>query len=137
MTDELHALSLRYARGCDRRDFEGVASLFAEDGRLVLVDRDIVLEGRAAIAERLEVLKRWRVTTHFVGNYLSEVDGDEGTGETYCLAHHLYDDRIYVMSIRYLDRYTRTVEGWRFAERALHVDWSEDRPFSPPDDRRR
>lgn len=32
----------------------------------------------------------------------------------------------------YLDRYVRTDDGWRIAQRRVNVDWQEDRPASPP-----
>ena len=34
----------------------------------------------------------------------------------------------YVMAIRYQDRFVRTDGGWRFRERVLATDWTEDRP---------
>jgi hypothetical protein len=34
----------------------------------------------------------------------------------------------HVMHIRYLDRYRRTADGWRFAERETNVDWTVDQP---------
>ncbi|WP_238019292.1 nuclear transport factor 2 family protein [Dactylosporangium sp. AC04546] len=123
-SEAVRRLALEYARGCDRRDAAGVAALFTPDGRLAR-EPDLDVRGRAAIAERIAALSRYRVTTHFVGNHL--VDGDRG--EVYCMAYHLYDDRVFVMSIRYQDRYAETDEGWRFAERVLIVDWTEDRPL--------
>jgi hypothetical protein len=35
------------------------------------------------------------------------------------------------MSIRYLDRFVRGVDGWRFAERRLIMDWTDKRPSQP------
>lgn len=38
-------------------------------------------------------------------------------------------ERVYVMHIRYDDRYRRVGGGWRIAERRLHVLWDEDHPL--------
>jgi hypothetical protein len=47
------------------------------------------------------------------------------------MAHHLgYEGvptRSRVDSIRYLDRYRRGPDGWRFVERRLCFDWTEIR----------
>jgi hypothetical protein len=32
-----------------------------------------------------------------------------------------------VMAVRYTDTYARHPDGWRFAERELHLDWRQDR----------
>ena len=34
------------------------------------------------------------------------------------------------MSIRYLDRYLRVDGIWKFEERRLAVDWTDDRPIT-------
>jgi hypothetical protein len=136
-----------YARGCDRRESLAVAGLFTEDGRLVQHREGAEADppasdtrGRAAIAELIEGLGRFEVTTHFLGQQSLTFDGDTAQGETYCLAHHLYrrdgERRNRVMSIRYLDRYRREGPGWRFTERRLAVDWVEDRPLRPDRDQR-
>ena len=79
-------------------------------------------------------MQRYVATTHFIGNHRVELAGDTATGETYCLAHHIYDDgserRMLVWSIRYQDRYVRQEGAWRFAQRRLLVDWQDDRPMT-------
>jgi hypothetical protein len=42
---------------------------------------------------------------------------------------HLSD---YAMAIRYLDTYERTTDGWRIAQRHLHLEFTEERPVSGP-----
>jgi hypothetical protein len=127
-----------YARSADRRESATAAGCFTDDGRLLIFregDGDTPTTertGHAQIAEAMDGLSRWQVTMHMVGQHTSWLDGDSATGETYCLAHHLYErdgvrmDR--VMHIRYLDQYRRTPDGWRIAERHLHEDWVEYRP---------
>ena len=36
-----------------------------------------------------------------------------------------------VASLRYLDTFVKTHDGWLFAERNLILDWSETRPSTP------
>jgi hypothetical protein len=64
------------------------------------------------------------------------LDGDRATGESYCIAHHLYEvdgqRTLMKASIRYLDQFARQSDGsWLFAERKLMVDWTETRPSNP------
>jgi hypothetical protein len=57
-----------------------------------------------------------------------------GTGETYCLAHHVTVDggkrRLMIASLRYLDTFMENNGAWIFAERRLYVDWIDERPLS-------
>lgn len=126
-----------YARRVDRRDAQAVAALFTADGRLVsrlhgaADDAPIVRRGRDEIAGALVAgLERYISTTHVVGGQVVDIDGDGATGDTVCLAHHLYDAagvrRMLVMAVRYTDRYARQAGGWAFAERQLRLDWRED-----------
>jgi hypothetical protein len=61
------------------------------------------------------------------------IDGDTARGETYCLAHHLYDHEGQpynrVMAIRYLDTFRRQSSRWQIADRRLVIDWIEYRPM--------
>jgi hypothetical protein len=143
MTDEeidarhdLRDLAERYARGADRRRPNDVADLFLPDGRLLIYTGDPTdggtlnsdLQGREAIATAMTRLSRYRVTFHMLGQqHVDELDlvKGEASAETYCLAHHLSGEptRNRVMAIRYLDRFRRSEEGWRIAERRLAVDW--------------
>ncbi len=126
-----------YAHHVDRGDAEAVAALFTADGRLVSALHNaadgapIVRRGRDAIAAALIAgLDRYVTTTHVVGGQVVTIDGDEATGGTVCLAHHVYDNvggrRMLVMAVRYTDTFVRQPGGWAFAERQLHLDWRHD-----------
>jgi hypothetical protein len=136
----LRALVDSYAFHVDHRHTEVVASLFTADGRLVSrlhkegAEAPIVRVGRSEIAAALVAgLDRYLGTTHIVGGQVVEIDGDTATGNTVCLAHHVYEkagvSRMLVMAVRYTDIYARQPEGWGFAERQLQLDWREDRPM--------
>jgi hypothetical protein len=135
-------LAAKYARAVDRRDFELLESLFTRDARLAVHYGDPAkvaarneMRGVERIVAGIRTIDRYRATTHFVGNQTVEIAGDEARAETYCLAHHLHqrDGRWFdhVMSIRYADRCVRESGRWKFAERVLAVDWTEDRPAEP------
>lgn len=145
MTDHVtDRLALRelvetYAHGADRRKPDVVAAQFHPEGRLVVHMQPgadpAVRTGREQIAKAMTGLERYVATQHLVANQLVTVDGDRAEGETYCTAHHIYDDeagvrRDKVMYIRYLDAYVRTAEGWRIETRTLHCDWVQDLPLT-------
>jgi len=147
MTDELaDRLAIRelvdaYARCADRRDADGQKSLFTEDTRFVVYmegdgsEPTQELAGREALTPVFENLNTYAATTHFNGQSTIALDGDGATGESYCLAHHLYTDagerKLMVASLRYHDTFVKLDGVWRFAERKLYVDWTETRPSRP------
>lgn len=130
----MRALVESYAHLVDRRDGPGLADLFSEDGVLVVPDVRHALEpthevrGREAIAEGLEVMRRFDVTMHAVVGQVLEIDGDRATGVVACLAHHVRNSTDTVWFLNYHDSYVRTAGDWRFARRELWVDWIEERP---------
>jgi SnoaL-like domain len=94
------------------------------------------LRGRESLAPVFENLSTYQITTHFNGQSTVVLDGDRATGESYCIAHHLYEvdgqRTLMIASIRYLDQFARQSDGsWLFAERKLMVDWTETRPSNP------
>ncbi|WP_231579220.1 nuclear transport factor 2 family protein, partial [Microbacterium oxydans] len=95
---------------------------------------------RAADPDRLaatftDLISRYVTTTYLNGQSTIALDGDTAAGETYCLALHvLYEggERVLLtMSIRYLDTFARTDEGWLIQDRQLIFDWTDRRPSAP------
>jgi hypothetical protein len=90
-----------------------------------------VLTGRAELEAAFEALRTYEATTHFNGQHTVTVDGDRASGETYCLAYHLWTSSgqrtLMIMSIRYLDAFVRQDGQWLFAERRLITDWTDRR----------
>jgi SnoaL-like domain len=114
------------------------AGLFTEDGRVTVymgepdtTEAVQVLTGRAELADAFAALRNYEATTHFNGQHTVTLDGDRATGETYCLAYHLWtsDEQrtLMIMSIRYLDAFVRRDGQWLFAERRLITDWTDRR----------
>jgi SnoaL-like domain len=130
-----------YAHCADRRDAKGQMSLFTADTHFVVYmnAKDPTpsqeLHSREALAPVFAELNQYVATMHFVGqSTIFTLTGDRGTGETYCLAHHVTADsgsrRLMVASLRYFDRFVKMDGVWLFAERQLYVDWLEERGLS-------
>jgi ketosteroid isomerase-like protein len=130
-----------YAHCADRRDAKGQMSLFTPDTHFVVYMNakdpkpSQELHSREALAPVFADLNKYAATMHFVGQstILSLAD-DRGTGEAYCLAHHLTVDgdkrRLMIAALRYYDTFTKIGGAWLFAERQLYVDWLEERALS-------
>ena len=130
-----------YAHCADRRDAKGQMALFTEDTHFVVYmnAKDPTpsqeLHSREALAAVFAELNQYDATTHFVGqSTVFTLDDRRGTGETYCLAHHVTVDggrrRLMVASLRYLDTFVKLHGAWLFLERLLYVDWLEHREMS-------
>src|SRR5579871_4636964 len=130
-----------YAHCADRRDAKGQMALFIEDAHFVVYMNakdptpSMDLHSREALAPVFADLNKYDATTHFVGqSTIFTLAGDRGTGEAYCLAHHVTDDggkrRLMVASLRYLDTFAKVDGAWLFAERRLYVDWIDERALS-------
>ena len=145
-TDAADRLAIRelieaYAHCADRRDAQGQMSLFTADTHFVVFmsAKDPApsqeLHSREALAPVFAELNKYDATTHFIGQTtIITLANDRGTGETYCLAHHVtvVDEkrRLMVASLRYRDTFVKTDGAWLFAERLLYVDWLEERTLS-------
>ena len=145
-TEQADRLAIRelvdaYAHCADRRDAEGQKSLFTEDTHFrVYMDGQgseptQVLDGREALTPVFDDLNRYQATMHFNGQITIALDGDHATGESYCIAHHLFTDdgerKLMVAWLRYGDTFVKLNDAWLFAQRNLYVDWTETRPSHP------
>ena len=130
-----------YAHGADRRDAKGQMSLFTTNAHFVVYmdARDPKpsqeLHSREALAPVFADLNKYVATMHFVGqSTILTLTADRGTGEAYCLAHHLTIDGekrlLMIAALRYYDTFVKVDGAWLFAERLLYVDWIEERVLS-------
>jgi ketosteroid isomerase-like protein len=145
-TEQADRLAIRdlvdaYAHCADRRDAEGQKSLFTEDTHFVVYmdgqdsEPTQVLDGRKALTPVFDDLNRYQATMHFNGQSTIALDGDGATGESYCIAHHLFTEngerKLMVAWLRYGDTFVKIDGAWLFAQRNLYVDWTETRPSHP------
>ena len=122
-------LVMRYCRGVDRRDFALVRALYWDDA----VDRHgTMFEGGADafVAWLPTIMAQFELTVHRVTNSVFAFDGNRAEGEHYAVAYHRTHPpqrREIVIGGRFLDRYERRGEVWKFAERRLAFDHGEAR----------
>lgn len=127
-----------YAHCADRRDAVGQMALFTADTHFVVYMEAVdptpsqEVHSRDALAPVFAFVDRYAATMHFIGqSTVLTLTDDQGTGEVYCLAHHLSvegdERRLMIVAIRYADSYVKRDGAWLFAERLLYVDWQEER----------
>jgi SnoaL-like domain len=130
-----------YAHCADRRDAKGQMSLFTADTHFVVYmnAKDPTpsqeLHSREALAPVFADLNQYAATMQFLGQTtILTLTGDRGTGETYCMPHHLTIDdksrRLMIAALRYVDTFVKMAGIWLFEERLLYVDWLEERAMS-------
>ena len=132
-----------YAHNADRRLSKDQAELFTEDAVVDVYQGDPEktkpvqsLRGRSELEKGFrESLSQYDVTMHFNGQSILRLQGERATGETYCKAHHFWNENgrrmILVMGIRYEDTLVRRGGNWSFSYRKLIIDWADKRSSDP------
>jgi hypothetical protein len=130
-----------YAQCADRRLAEEQKALFTQDTHFVVymggqgTEPTQVIDGREGLTPVFQDLNRYETTQHFNGQSTIELDGDRATGETYCIAHHLFTEsgerKLMLAHLRYGDTFIKLGGVWLFAARDLYVDWIETKPSHP------
>jgi len=122
-----------YAHCADRRDANGQMALFTKNAHFLVYMNakdpkpSQELHSREALAPVFADLNKYDATMHFLGQTtVLTLTGDRGTGETYCMPHHLTIDgekrRLMIAALRYYDTFEKVDGAWLFAERLLYVD---------------
>jgi SnoaL-like domain len=126
-----------YAHCADRRDADGQKALFTADTHFVVYMNGVGTEptedlrGREQLTPVFAALRQYEVTMHFNGQSTVTFDGSGATGESYCIAHHVYSAdgarKIMLAYIRYMDTFAKEEGAWLFAERRLYLEFSDTR----------
>jgi ketosteroid isomerase-like protein len=129
---EIEALRGEFTDAAMMRDRPRLASLFTPDGVLRMPNIPVEQVGREEIragGERLQSQWDFFVQNTHPGTIV--LDGDIATGRAYIqeLARTL-DGRQGLNYAVYHDRYQRTEEGWKFAERVYEVRYLDTSPLA-------
>src|ERR1700730_14272197 len=119
-----------YANCAHRRDANVQMSPFTADTHFVVYMKakdpkpSQELHSREALAPVFADLNKYAATMHFVGqSTILSLTSDRGTGEAYCLAHHLTVDgdkrKLMVAALRYYDTFVKLDGSWLVAVTAI------------------
>jgi uncharacterized protein (TIGR02246 family) len=133
---EIEALRGEFTDASMMLDFDRFASLFTEDGAWLMPHIGEEMRSRAEIRARVEQLRpTWEYFVQTVHPGTIELAGDTAAGRSYvCEFGRFRDGRSHLNYAIYHDRYQRTSDGWKFAERRYEVRYVDSTPLagSPP-----
>ena len=126
---DCEALSIAYARAVDFRDYDQFADLFVEEG---ILEAGVRLEGKAAIETSIKRRPDELRSRHVLSNiFINVINRDQANGISYLtLYRHVGAESARSGPIafdgpfgvgHYQDLFVRTLDGWRFKSRVLHM----------------
>ncbi|WP_326816362.1 nuclear transport factor 2 family protein [Streptomyces sp. NBC_01762] len=133
---EIEALRGEFTDAVMMRDYDRIALLFTPDGALRMPNIPVELEGQEAIrawGRRVPAVVDFLVQNTHPG--VIQLDGDTASGRAYMSeVGRGRDGRGGLNYAIYHDRYQRTGDGWKFAERVYEVRYEDASPLagSPP-----
>ncbi len=129
---EIEALRGEFTDARMMHDYDRFASLFTEDGAVRMPHINVELVGREEIragVERLQGLVEYFVQTAHPGTI--QLEGDTASGRAYISElGRMRDGRSQLNYAVYHDRYRRTPDGWKFAERVYEVRYLDTTPLA-------
>ena len=132
--DAPQRLAYQYARFIDDRSFERLAEIMTADVQITA--RLFHCDGLSAFVEQVSLLHHYQSTLHLVGNQFGHWEEGVYTGETYCIANHIYDvDGVgwkWEVGVRYQDRIILQDGVALYSHRHLNVLWEQDQPLLAP-----
>lgn len=124
---EIRNLVARYADAVCRRDQDDWSATWAEDGLWQLPNAPVT-RGRDNIVKLwVGAMAGFPFVAQLIQNGTVEVAGDSATGRWYITEHLKFADSdkgMFNIGV-YQDKYTRTPDGWKFAERYYAVLYND------------
>jgi hypothetical protein len=129
---ELMDLMVRYSHAVDTRSWDDFDDIFTVDA---VIDYSAFGGSVGTVAETKDylasVMPGFVGFQHLVSNPILEIDGDGATGRTMCFNPMAVprpegdpgEPRVFFCGLWYLDRFVRTTDGWRIAERREEKSW--------------
>lgn len=129
---EIEALRGEFTDAGMMGDYDRLAGLFTPDGVWRIPDAGVAFASRAEIRagiERLQGLWDYFVQTAHPGTI--RLDGDTAVGRAYIAEFgRMRDGSSHLNYSVYHDRYQRTLDGWKFAERVYQVRYLDTTPLA-------
>jgi ketosteroid isomerase-like protein len=120
---------LRYARCIDERDWDGLQSLYAEDGVMQHGDSAVSREQVPALSEA--ILSGVAASHHQVSEALIEIDGDVARTHSHYFATHIGDAGAVIRQAGgwYDCELRRGDSGWQFTRVRSTTAWRSGAPL--------
>jgi len=132
--NEIQDLLNLYCRAADRRDHKAMRELYHPDA---IDDHGGFFKGLATdfIDKLPEIQAPMEILHHNITTVNIEIDGNYAEGEVYVLAFHTVagpdGPTDVLIGGRYLDKYEKREDTWKFSHRAVVADWVKiDSPSS-------
>ena len=129
---EIEALRAEFTDASMMLDFDRFASLFTEDGawRMPHINEDF--DSRDEIRAGVERLRpTWEYFVQTVHPGTIQLDGDSAVGRSYVSEFGRFRNGSSTLNYSiYHDRYERTQDGWKFAERVYEVRYVDNSPLA-------
>ena len=129
---EIEALRGEFTDAGMMRDWAHFASLVTPDGAWRIPDVNVHFESREEIRTGVERLqeKHWEFSVQNTHPGIIRPEGDTASGRTYIQEFGRFrDGRSQLNYSIYQDRYQRTIDGWKFAERVFEVRYFDTTPL--------
>ena len=133
---EIEALRGEFTDASMMRDWDRFASLFTLDGAWRMPHINEEFNSRAEIRAGVERLRGfWDFFVQNAHPGTIQLDGDTASGRAYIAEFGRYRGNSLLNYSLYHDRYQRTADGWKFAERRYEIRYLDTTPLtgSPPD----
>lgn len=132
---ELYALTDRFSILADKRDFESLVQLYAEDILFRSCDNGQHIadtSGRESIKEIFDSFaKQFTVLYHMNGQKLFDIKGEQATGTTYCQVtlRENKEGKVFQtqQGLRYQNQYIKIDGEWKIKEMVSDIIWRETR----------
>ena len=136
---EIDDLLTRYATAVDTKDWDLYRTVFTDDAVIDYTSAGGIRGSLGEVVEWLShALKLFPMTQHLITNRHVVLEGDTATGRSYYYNPLGRPDGTGGMQLLffggyYNDRFRRTADGWRIAERVEETAWVEGSlPGTPP-----
>jgi ketosteroid isomerase-like protein len=129
---EIEALRGEYADAVMTKEYDRLGRLFTDGAVYRIPSGEVLRTGRDEIRTGLERLGReWEYLVQTVHPGIIEVDGDTAAGRAYVseLGRMHSGMSMYNYGV-FHDRYQRTPDGWKFAEREYEVKYFDTTPLA-------
>lgn len=133
---EIEALRGEFTDALMMRDYDRFASLFTPEGVWQMPYVDVEFVGGEEIRAGIEQMQGlWDYFVQTVHSGVIQLQGGTAVGRAYIFEFGRFrDGRSELNHSLYHDRYQRTPDGWKFAERVYEVRYLDSTPLtgSPP-----